>query len=238
MQEIFEKSAILINEAKQTDFKLFHQVSDVIIETLEETLLIYGKVLTKALNLNKKDGYFSQKLIAKGISAKDLEFFNTDLKEEKEKFPLILAPLCLHKVSNINETMIEIRELLNEKGIFIGTFFGLGNLEELGKLLASEDIKICGQAMQRLLPLIDIKTIGSILTKAGFKNIVIETIPISFEFESLKSALQFLKNSGEGNVLKVREKSFISGSVLKKYVDNFAKITNIQFELSVFVCHI
>ena len=185
MQEIFDKKAILKNEKGQVNFDLFHEISTNLVADLPDTFFIFKQNPKTALNLNKKDGFLTEILNKMDILTTEVNFFETILAEITEKFPLVLAPLCLHKAENIKEVLIQIKSLLTENGIFVGNFFGLSSLEELGILLASEDISICGQPLQRILPLMEIKTIGMLLSGAGFKNVVVQNVPISFNFANL-----------------------------------------------------
>ena len=139
-------------------------------------------------------------------------------------------------MNNIEDYFKQVQELLKENGFFIGTFFGLNNLRELGEVLAEEDIKICGQPLQRMLPLMDIKTIGMLLSKAGFKKVVVQSLEFEFGEKTLPSAFQLLRAMGEGNVLKMRDKSFFSGNVLKKYLEKYEKNIKVTFDVCFFSC--
>jgi NADH dehydrogenase [ubiquinone] 1 alpha subcomplex assembly factor 5 len=238
MQEIFDRKAILKQEGGQKDFRLYHSISKILAEDLEESFLIYKKKLQKALNLNTKDGFLPDLLKKQSIETREVNIFEADLNEISDKFELILAPLFLHKANNIKVVLKDIKNLLLSGGMFVGTFFGLSNLQDLGILLSNEDVSICGQPLQRMLPLVDIKTIGNMLSEAGFKSPVVYSFPVSFKFENLKEALYFLKDSGEGNVLKMREKSFFSGNVLKKYLAKYQNSITLEFEICFFSCHL
>jgi NADH dehydrogenase [ubiquinone] 1 alpha subcomplex assembly factor 5 len=238
MQEIFDLKSIIMQGEKRKDFRLYHAISEILAEDLEESFLIYKKKLQKALNLNGKDGFLPDLLKKQGIETREVNIFEADFQEISDKFDLILAPLFLHKTNNIKGVLMDIKTLLLSGGMFVGTFFGLSNLQDLGILLSNEDISICGQPLQRMLPLVDIKTIGNMLSEAGFKSPVVYSFPVSFEFENLKQGLYFLKNSGEGNVLKIREKSFLSGNVLKKYLEKYKNSITLEFEICFFSCHL
>jgi hypothetical protein len=238
MQEIFDLKAIIMQEEKRKDFRLYNAISEILAEDLEESFLIYRKKLQKALNLNGKDGFLPDLLKKQGIETREVNIFEADFQEISDKFDLILAPLFLHKTNNIKGVLKDIKNLLLNGGMFVGTFFGLSNLQDLGILLSNEDISVCGQPLQRMLPLMDIKTIGNMLSEAGFQSPVVYSFPVSFEFENLKKALYFLKDSGEGNVLKMREKSFLSGNVLKKYLEKYKNSIILEFEICFFSCHL
>lgn len=212
MQEIFDTAKIL----KQTrvDFSLYEKVNEVLQECVEDAKFIYSFGPTSFLTLD----------------------FLQNLAMIEGRFDVISAPLFLHKMNNIEDYFKQVKGLLNENGFFIGTFFGLNNLRELGEVLAEEDIKICGQPLQRMLPLMDIKTIGMLLSKNGFKKVVVQSLELEFGEKTLPSALKFLRDIGEGNVLKIRDKTFFSGNVLKKYLEKYEKNIKVTFDVCFFSC--
>jgi hypothetical protein len=215
MQEIFDVDFILKAKAKQTDFALQMQVDALLQEALLDVKFFYG--------IEPKDEVH--------LSYQDL------LKlDEIEPSDVIFAPLVLHKANDIDGVLKALRGRLNEKGVLLGSFFGLNNLHELGVLFAEEDVKRCGMPIQRMLPLIDIKTVGGILQKAGFKNIVVASEEIEFQFSNLKQALEFLKKSGEANCLKMRDRSFLGANILKKYVENYQNPFILKFDVCFFSC--
>ena len=225
MQEIFDERKIIINAKRQTDYTLYEEICKIIIDDVKDVTFIHNLHPKLGVNLNPQNNFFEENFKAFEIS-----------KTKEGKFDYICAPLLLHKVNNLDLFLNNIKARLNSNGIFCGNFFGLGNLQELGTLLAEEDISACGQPLQRLLPLIDIKTVGMILQKNGFKNIAVSSIPLSFEFESLKQALHFLKENGESNCFKLREGSLLSGSLLKKILEKYQKNITLGFDVCFFSC--
>jgi len=225
MQEIFDENKIKINYEKQTDYTLYEEICKIIIDDVKDIIFIHNLQPKLGFNLNPQNNFFEENF-------KEFEISTT----QKGKFDYICAPLLLHKVNNLDLFLNNIKSKLNQNGIFCGNFFGLNNLQELGALLATEDISLCGQPLQRLLPLIDIKTVGMILQKNGFKNIAVSSISLSFEFENLKQALKFLKDNGESNCFKLREESLLAGTLLKKILAKYQKNITLKFDVCFFSC--
>lgn len=212
MQEIFDEAKVLKEIKRQKDFTLLNLVMEELGEMLEEAKILY------ALKPNKRP------LVLK------------PLQNVNETEDVILAPLVLHKTNNIEVKFAEIKNRLSINGIFIGTFFSLNNLKELFTELAKQDATLCGQPIPRSLPLMDIKTIGMLLNNAGFKNPIVFTQNFEFTFKNLKDALYFIKHNGEANCLKLREGSFLAGSILKKTLANYKKNVTLNFEICFFSC--
>jgi hypothetical protein len=215
MQEIFDTKFILNAKNKQQDFVLQMQVEALLQEALLDAKFFYGIDPENEVHLSYQN------------------LMNLD---EIKSVDAIFAPLILHKANNIEGVLTSLKKSLNNTGILLGNFFGLGNLHDLGVLFANEDAKRCGMPIQRMLPLMDIKTVGSILQKTGFKNIVVASEEVEFEFANLKDALKFLQKSAETNCLNVRDKTFLSGNVLKKYIEKYQNPFTLKFDICFFSC--
>ena len=215
MQEIFDTKFILNAKQKQRDFALQMQVEALLQEALLDAKFFYGIEPENEVHLSYQD--------------------LMNLGEIKDA-DVIFAPLILHKANNIDGVLNSLKKSLNNKGILLGNFFGLNNLYDLGALFANEDAKRCGMPIQRMLPFMDIKTVGSILQKAGFKNIVVASEEVEFEFPSLKDALKFLQKSGEANCLNMRDRSFLGANILKKYIENYQNPFILKFDICFFSC--
>lgn len=211
MQEIFDEKKISINKRKQTDFILLNEVEKIIEERRGDVEFIYN------------------------IRPKSVFTINS-LTLPSAKYDCIIAPMLLHKVNDINLFLQKIKESMNGEGIFYGNFFGLNNLKGLGEFFAKEDIAYCKQPLQRILPLIDIKTIGTMLQKNGFKNVVVESVMLNFEFENLQQALKFLKENGESNCFALRNNNFLAGNILKKILAKYTENVTLEFDICFFAC--
>jgi hypothetical protein len=216
MQEIFDSQFILKQEVKIRDFALKMQIEALLLEAFSDAKFFYRIEPKEEVHLSFQD--------------------LGNLEEACKGADAIFAPLVLHKTNNIDDVLSRLKNCLNKNGILLGNFFGLGNLQELGELFAKEDFKRCGMPIPRMLPLMEIKTVGAILQKAGFKNIVVASEEIEFEFANLKEALIFLKHSGESNCLKMRDKTLLSGNILKKYLDTYKNSIKLKFDVCFFSC--
>lgn len=229
MQAIFDENKILRCESERTNFVLFESICEHFLDIIEDIFFIYNINPTEILDLKPQNHYLAQILNPKGIKV------FTDI-EKFEKWNFIASILNLHKTNNIIKSLTKIKDILNVNGLFIGTFFGLNNLQKLGELLAQEDIKIIGRTLPRMLPLTDIKTVGTMLTSAGFKNTVIQSVQFVYSFQTLKEALIFLKQMGETNCFKARDDTLLGGNVLKKILANHGALITLEFEVYLFSC--
>lgn len=238
MQEIFDVNKIIKNEARQTRFDLFEKVCNAVFEELEDAFYIHNKIPKTVLDMNPKNGYFTSVLKEKfaEITIHTIKNpFNQSLPKEQQ-FDFISSIFNLHKTSNLKISLLEIKSILNQGGIFTGSFFGTENLFELGALLAKHDFEIKNMVFNRMLPLIDIKTFGTMLLAAGFKNPVVWNVKFDYNFNNLMEAILFLKEIGETNCLKMRESSFLSANILKKILAKYKQKVTLTFDVCIFLC--
>jgi hypothetical protein len=212
MQQIFDESFILKLSKRQTNFELFNHVKNTLFSNLQDAKFFYN------------------------INPKNIFILNLDNFNELKDSDAVIAPMFFHKKNNIDNALKNIQSKLSERGILLGNIFGSFNLQILGSLLAGHDIKHFGKPLLRMLPAINIKTIGQLLQKHGFSKIVVSSEFVDFDFSNLKEALKFLQKSGETNCLVARDKTLLSGNVLKKYIENYQNPVRLSFEVCFFSC--
>ena len=160
MQDIFNQNLILLQNKRQSDFKLYQKTVDLLLENFEDSKFIYQISPSKVLDVNCKNWYLVESLKSKGLEAIGTNFFEEVLNQSLQ-FDAIFAPLTLHKANKIENVFSQINKMLLKNGIFLGTFFGTSNLTEIGEILANEDFKAFGQPLQRMMPVIPIKLPGA-----------------------------------------------------------------------------
>ena len=133
---------------------------------------------------------------------------------KEQSFDLILSNLNLHLVNDIPRNLVSIKNLLKSGGFFITSFFGEENLKELREVFFQTEQKFYGGISPRIAPLIDIKTAGMMLGKAGFVDVVAEKHRFLVEYSNPKKLLVDLKNMGEANILNDRSQKFITKNFL------------------------
>ena len=97
---------------------------------------------------------------------------NVPLPFKDKSFDMVIAVLSLHQVNNPLEAFKEIYRVLKPNSPIITVFPTYGSFQTLGQALYETEMKLYNIFSPRMHPLSDIKTLGNLLQKANFKEIL------------------------------------------------------------------
>ena len=206
---------------------LYIQIANEIANRIEETNLDFEN----ALEINSKN-YNAGKQIKKTKLIKNL--YRTAIFSPKDKnllsfrsdeeflpiknnsLDLVYSVLGLNTVNDIPGTFKQIFNSLKNNGLFIAAFWGQDTLYPLAEGLAHADEKILGGLYQRIFPFCDIKTLGSLLQRAGFAMPMADQEKITKEYTHINDLFYDIRSFNETNNLNSRPKSFTPKSIFKE----------------------
>jgi hypothetical protein len=99
---------------------------------------------------------------------------NETFPKFENKFDLIVSLNLLHSINDVVGFLIQSRNILSEKGLFVVSFLGENSLSELKHLFIVAEDELFKTSSPRFHPQIDVKNAGVLLQRAGFK------MPLSF----------------------------------------------------------
>lgn len=141
-------------------------------------------------------------------------------------FDLVVSPLTLHWVNDLPGSLIQIRRALKPDSLFLATLFGTETLRELRQCLAEAEIEQEGGLSPRLSPLVDVKTAGALLQRAGFVGAIADGEIITVNYRDPLRLLADLRGMGESNAVAERRKSFTRRATLfdamRRYREKFS----------------
>ena len=120
---------------------------------------------------------------------------------------LVLHGFALHWADDPIGQMVQSRLALKPDGLFIGILFGGATLNELRTSLAEAETRLSGGLSPRVLPMADIRELGSLLGRAGLALPVADSIKLTVRYPSLARLVADLRGMGETNALHARHKS-------------------------------
>ena len=124
-------------------------------------------------------------------------------------FDLIINVLSLHWVNDVLGSLLQIRESLTANGIFIAAIFSPDTLKELRVVL--NELSFSKQYFRpRISPFIDMKTLASLVRRAGFSNNVISSEVIEVSYRNAETLFTDIRNMGESSKLLSRDGNAIS----------------------------
>ncbi|MDO6964853.1 methyltransferase domain-containing protein [Rhizobium alvei] len=124
-----------------------------------------------------------------------------DVPLEPHSKNIVLAPLYMHLVNDLPGCLIQIRRALKPDGLLLAAIPGAGTLQELGEVLIETDIALNGGMSPRVMPFADIRSVGSLLQRAGFALPVVDVETYTVRYGSLFSLMRDLRAFGMTNML-------------------------------------
>lgn len=116
----------------------------------------------------------------------------------------ILSSLALHWVNDLPGCLIQIRRSLVPDGVFLGAMFGGDTLFELRTALQLAEMDRLGGIGPRTSPMTDVKDVGSLLNRAGFKLTTIDVEDVVVDYPDIFALMADLGRMGEGNAVLAR----------------------------------
>lgn len=121
------------------------------------------------------------------------------LPYEANTFDAVLSSLSIHWVNDLPSLLAQINNILKPDSPFIAAMFGGDTLFELRSSLQLANMERRGGVIPHISPLADVRDVGGLLTKAGFKMLTVDVEDIVVDFPDTFALMQDLQAMGESN---------------------------------------
>ena len=133
---------------------------------------------------------------------------------EPETFDLAMSSLSLHWINDLPSVLTQINKSLKPDAPFIAAMSGGDSLFEVrGSLQLAEQERL-GGISTHVSPLADVRDVGNLLTRAGFKMLTVDVDDIIVDYPSSFALMADLQHMGEANAALARETSGIRRDIL------------------------
>jgi len=178
--EIFDRHLRRLRRDRAApNFGKYSFIRDEIVDGLLDRLDLVKRKFEHALDLGTADGSLARALRARGIrvTATDagarfagdgIQCDEDRLPFTPESFDLIVSAGVLDSVNDLPGALIQCRRILKPDGLFLAGFVGAGSLPWLRRALLEADQAAGGAVPQRVHPLVEVRSAGDLLTRAGF----------------------------------------------------------------------
>lgn len=126
----------------------------------------------------------------------------------------MLSSLSIHWINDLPSLLAQANSILKPDSPFIAAMFGGDTLFELRTSLQLADLERRGGVSPHVSPLADVRDVGGLLTKAGFRMLTVDVEDIVVEYPDTFALMQDLQAMGENNAILHRELGPISRDVL------------------------
>jgi NADH dehydrogenase [ubiquinone] 1 alpha subcomplex assembly factor 5 len=131
-----------------------------------------------------------------------------------ETFDAVLSSLSMHWINDLPSLLSQIIHVLKPDCPFMGVMFGGDTLFELRTSLQLADMERRGGVSPHVSPLADVRDMGGLLQKAGFKMLTVDVDDIIVDYPDTFALMQDLQAMGESNAILGREAGAIKRDVL------------------------
>jgi NADH dehydrogenase [ubiquinone] 1 alpha subcomplex assembly factor 5 len=242
---IFDRKTVCRHRDRAASSIGGHPLLAEIGERLCDRLADFTRPFPLALDLGAHDGVMGDTLAGRGgiqvmvqadLSQAMLEETNgyrvvTDeefLPFADNTFDVVLSAWSLHWVNDLPGTLIQIRRMLKNDGLFLAVMPGGQTLKELRAAFEQAEMTITGGISPRVSPFIDVRGAGALLQRAGFAMPVADSEILIAEYDSPLELLTDLRDMGETNALIARQKHFTRRSVLLSAMDLYTDLFSVN----------
>ncbi len=145
---------------------------------------------------------------------------------EPHAHDLVIHGLSLHWANDPVTQLFQCGQALVPDGMFMGVTYAGQTLAELRAVLAETETEMTGGLSPRVLPMIEIRNLGSLLQMAGFALPVADAALRNVTYRDIFALMRDLRAMGEGNAL-CRRAGPTPRSLFEradqKYADAFSK---------------
>ncbi len=129
-----------------------------------------------------------------------------ELELQASNHDLVIHSFGLHWSDDPVGQLVQSRLALQPDGLFLGIMFGGTTLHELRACLAEAETRMAGGLSPRVLPMADLRDLGSLLQRAGFALPVADSRKLRVRYPDLQTLVHDLRGMGETNALSERLK--------------------------------
>lgn len=133
---------------------------------------------------------------------------------EPNSFDLVLSSMSLHWINDLVGLLAQINSVLKPDCAFMGAMLGGDTLFELRTSLQLAEQERRGGIGPHVSPLADVRDVGGLLQRVGFKMVGVDIDDIIVDFPDIFALMQDLQAMGEGNAVLGREMGPIGRDVL------------------------
>jgi NADH dehydrogenase [ubiquinone] 1 alpha subcomplex assembly factor 5 len=136
------------------------------------------------------------------------------LHYESNTFDAVMSSLSMHWINDLPSFLAQVNNILKPDAPFIAAMFGGDTLFELRTSLQLADTERRGGVSPHVSPLADVRDMGGLLQKAGFKMLTVDVDDIIVDFPDTFALMRDLQSMGESNAILGREAGGIKKDVL------------------------
>ena len=138
-------------------------------------------------------------------------------------FDLAVSALALHWTNDLPGALAQIRRALKPDGLFLAVIAGGDTLTELRQCLAAAEAESEGGVSPRVAPFVEVRTMGSLLQRAGFALPVTDVDHLTVRYSDIAGLFRDLRAMGATNILSERRRVPLRRATLARAAEIYAQ---------------
>ena len=123
------------------------------------------------------------------------------LPYEPNTFDAVLSSLSIHWVNDLPSLLTQVNSILKPDAPFLAAMMGGDSVFELRTSLQLADLERRGGVSPHISPMADVRDVGGLLTKAGFKLLTVDVDDVVVEYPDSFALMMDLQAMGENNAI-------------------------------------
>src|SRR5262249_9615986 len=136
---------------------------------------------------------------------------------------LVVSGLALQFVNDLPGALLQIRRALKPDGLFLAALLGGDTLTELRQAFATAEAGVEGGVSPRVAPFADVRTMGSLLQRAGFALPVTDVDRVVVRYDSPLRLMHDLRRMGATNLMVERRRGNLRRQTLAGLIEVYAE---------------
>jgi SAM-dependent methyltransferase len=139
------------------------------------------------------------------------------------KYDLVVSTLALQWVNDLPGALVQIRRALKPDGLLLAALVGGETLHELRESFAAAEAEMTGGASPRVSPFAEVRSLGSLLQRAGYALPVIDSDRHTVRYETPFRLFQDLRRMGATNALMERSRKPLTRKIVARAAEIYAE---------------
>lgn len=199
-----------------------------VTQELVERLAAVKRHFPLALDLGTPDILLSRALkesgqVGKLISSAQVASDEETLPFGEAKFDLVVSALSLQWVNDLPGALVQIRRALKPDGLLLAALIGGETLHELRESFAIAESEITGGASPRVSPFAEVRSLGSLLQRAGYALPVVDSDRHVVRYQTIFKLFQDLRRMGATNALVERSRKPLAKKIIARAAEIYAE---------------
>lgn len=120
---------------------------------------------------------------------------------EPSTFDAVLSSLSIHWVNDLPSLLAQVNSILKPDAPFLAAMMGGDSLFELRTSLQLADLERRGGVSPHISPMADVRDVGGLLTRAGFKLLTVDVDDVVVEYPNTFALMMDLQAMGEASAI-------------------------------------